>query len=123
MSCNSYGRSLFCALAAALALSQLGYAQVSTAGTITGSVVDASGASVPGAKITIQGPALMTARTAVSQTDGGFLIDLLPVGTYQLGVEASGFKRFVQNGLVLQAGFTATVNAILEPGAIQQSVR
>ncbi len=110
-----------CALAV-LALSQLVHGQVSTAGKITGSIVDATGASVPGAKITIEGPALMSARTAVSQTDGGFLIDLLPVGTYQLGIEASGFKRFIQTGLVLQAGFTATVNAILEPGTIQQSV-
>lgn len=96
--------------------------QAAITAKITGIVTDSTGATVPGAKVAVESPALMTPVTATTQQDGSYLIDLLPLGTYQVTIEASGFKRFVQTGVVLQAGFTATVSATLEPGTLQQAV-
>jgi outer membrane receptor protein involved in Fe transport len=95
---------------------------VATTGKITGNVTDSSGAAVVDATVKVEGPALMAPRSATSRTDGNFLIDVVPIGTYTLTVTANGFKSFVQNNLALQAGFTATVNAVLEVGTMTQSV-
>ncbi len=97
-------------------------AQVATTGKISGVVTDASGAVVAGATVTVKSPALMVPRTTQTQPDGSYLLDLLPVGTYEISVSAPGFKTFVQTGIVLTAGFTATVNPRLEVGATQQTV-
>ncbi len=101
---------------------QVALGQVATAGKITGVVTDSSGAAIGQAKVVVESPALMTKRAALSQTNGSFLLDLLPPGNYSVSVEATGFKRFLQTNLVLQAGFTATVEAQMQPGDLQQSI-
>ncbi len=98
------------------------FSQVAISGKITGTVTDNTGAVIPGAKIKIERSSLMAARDATSQSDGNYEIDLLPIGTYQVTVTANGFKTFVQKGIVLEAGFTATVNAHMEVGTMSQSV-
>ncbi len=98
------------------------WSQASIAGRITGVVTDSSGGSIAGAKVTVQSTALMTPATTLTKSDGTYLLDLLPLGTYQVTIESSGFRRFIENNVVLQAGFTATVNASLEPGTLQQAV-
>ncbi len=90
--------------------------QVAITGKITGLVTDTSGAAVPQATITVQGPALMATRTVTAQADGSFLIDQLPIGTYEMIVTAPGFKTYVQKGIVISAGFTATLAVTLEVG-------
>ena len=47
---------------------------------------------------------------------------LLPPATYKVSITASGFKTFVQNGIVITAGFTATVDGHLQVGAVSQEV-
>lgn len=96
--------------------------QVSTTGTINGSVTDPSGAAIVGAHITVESTALMAPRTATTQSGGQFQFDLLPIGTYKVSVSANGFKNFVQTGIVLVAGFTASVTAQMQVGAISQTV-
>lgn len=98
------------------------FAQVATTGKIAGVVTDASGAAVPGATVTATSPALMAPRTTRTQADGSYLLDLLPVGTYEISVTANGFKTFRQSGIVLTSGFTAMVNTRLEIGPVQQTV-
>ncbi|HEX4750006.1 MAG TPA: TonB-dependent receptor [Bryobacteraceae bacterium] len=91
-------------------------------GKITGSVTDASGAVIAGAAVTAESSALMTPRTTKTSSDGTFELDLLPIGSYKVEIHANGFKSFVQAGVELQSGFTATVNAKMEIGNISQSV-
>jgi TonB dependent receptor/Carboxypeptidase regulatory-like domain len=94
-------------------------AQVSTTGKITGVVSDPSGAAVPSATVTVSGSSLMASRTTHPQTDGSYLFDLLPPGTYVVNVQANGFKTLEQRNVVIIAGFTATVSAKLQVGQVQ----
>src|SRR5215472_8555816 len=104
-------------------LSASTFGQIATTGKIAGVVTDASGAAVPDATVTVKSTALMAERTTKTGSDGAYLFDLLPLGTYELAVTSSGFKGFTETGIVLTAGFTATVNAKLEVGEVTQVVR
>ncbi|MCU1262992.1 MAG: TonB-dependent receptor, partial [Bryobacterales bacterium] len=83
-------------------------AQVAISGKINGFVTDVSGAGVAGASLNVSGAALMAERTSKSQSDGSFLFDQLPVGTYEVKVSMPGFKTLVQPNVTLTSGFTAT---------------
>jgi hypothetical protein len=97
--------------------------QIATTGKITGVVTDASGAAVPNGTVTVKSSALMTPRTTNTSADGSYLFDLLPAGTYEVTVTAAGFRGFTQTGIVITAGFTATVNAKLQVGEVTQVVK
>src|SRR2546429_4799402 len=99
------------------------FGQVATTGKIAGMVTDSSGAAVPNATVTVKGTSLMAERTTGTGADGAYLFDLLPLGTYEVTVAAKGFKGFSETGIVLTAGFTATVNAKLQVGEVTQVVR
>jgi hypothetical protein len=98
-------------------------AQVAITGKITGVVTDASGSAVPNAKVTVKGSSLMSPRTMATGSDGDYLFDLLPPGTYDLTVTATGFRTVNETGIVLTAGFTATVNSKLQVGEVTQTVQ
>ena len=98
-------------------------AQVAITGKITGVVTDASGAAVPDASVTVKSTALMSPRTTSSGADGGYLFDLLAPGTYDVTVTASGFRTVNATGIVITAGFTATVNSKLQVGEVTQTVQ
>ena len=90
---------------------------------ITGIVRDASGAVMPGVTITASSPALIEkSKTSVSDGSGQYrIIDLRP-GTYNVTFELSGFQTIKREGLSLEANFTATVNADLQVGSLQESL-
>src|SRR6266404_7754334 len=98
-------------------------AQVSTTGKITGTVADSSGAAVPNASVSVKSTALLAPRSSHTEADGGYLFDLLPPGTYELTVTAPGFSTYSQTGIVLTAGFTATINSKLQLGEVTQIVK
>jgi hypothetical protein len=98
-------------------------AQVAVTGKITGVVSDSSGGAVANATVTVKSTALMSPRTIGTSTDGAYLFDLLPPGTYEVTVTAAGFRTVNQTGVVLTAGFTATVNPMLQVGEVTQTVQ
>lgn len=91
-------------------------AQVAVTGKITGVVTDPSGSAVPSATVTVKSSALMAPRTINTSAEGAYLFDLLPPGTYEVTVTAPGFRTVNETGVVLTAGFTATVNSKLQVG-------
>ena len=91
-------------------------------GTISGSVTDASGGSVAGAKVTVTAPATGTSRDALTDTAGNYIVPLLGVATYELRAQASGFGVEVVKDVVLQTNEQREVNFTLSPSAVQQAV-
>jgi hypothetical protein len=98
-------------------------AQIAITGKITGVVTDSSNSAVPDATVLVKSTALMSPRTINTSADGAYLFDLLPPGTYEVTVTAKGFRTVVQTGVVLTAGFTATVNSKLQIGEVTQTVQ
>jgi TonB-dependent receptor len=86
-------------------------------GRVTGTVKDLSGAVLPGAQIVLQ-PA---ATTAVSDTQGNYMITNVTPGTYTLTVTYVGFKEFVST-ITVTAGQTTSLDARLTVGSANQQV-
>ena len=99
------------------------FGQVATTGKIAGLVTDSSGAAVPSATVSVKSAALMAERSTTTGADGAYLFDLLPPGTYEVTVTSKGFKGFSETGVILTAGFTATVSAKLQVGEVTDVVR
>ncbi len=97
------------------------HAQVADA-TLTGTVTDPSGASVPTAKITAKNTGTGQESTAVTTADGSYTLPTLQPGTYTVTTAKEGFTTSVQNGLVLSVGQAATLNATLQVGAAGETV-
>jgi len=90
--------------------------------TIFGSVTDGSGAAVPGARITATSAQTAFERMAVSDASGNYVISPLPVGTYTVKAELTGFKTFVQEHIQVQVDENRRVNIVLEVGPLAESV-
>src|ERR1700761_1959798 len=111
------------ALVALLAcvMSSTAYAQ-STFGSIVGTVKDQSGSVVPGATGTLVNQGSSAKHTSVTSASGGYEFLNLDAGTYQVEIQASGFKDQVFDHLVLQARDTQRIDANLAIGAESQTV-
>ena len=95
-------------------------AQTITA-TLEGEVLDASGAAIPGATVTAVNTNTRLTRTVNSSELGAYRIALLPVGEYEVTVEATGFQRSVQK-ITLLIGQAATLDFSLAVGELTQEV-
>jgi hypothetical protein len=78
-------------------------------GGINGTITDASGSSVPGAKVTAVDTATSVVRDTVSSGAGEFLFNDLPQSTYTVTAEASGFQAFKATGVQVDAGKVYTL--------------
>src|SRR5438309_3603209 len=91
-------------------------------GNIRGSVMDPSGAVVQAATVTAKQTETGLARVATTNHEGAYLLVELPVGHYQMEVEAPGFKKYLQEGISLNVNETATVPVHLAVGTATQRV-
>ena len=97
-------------------------AQTASTGAIKGSVTDSSGAVVPNAMITATNNATGAARTVTSEADGSYIITVLPLGTYQMRIQANGFKPQEVPSVTVNVSETAVFNTVLEVGSQTQEV-
>jgi len=91
-------------------------------GSIRGTVLDPSGAIVPAATITAKQGETGLIRSVATDHQGAYLLVELPIGHYQLEVEAKGFQRYLQQGISLDVNETATVSIHLKVGSETQQV-
>lgn len=93
-----------------------------TDGSIAGTVTDPSGAAITGAKVTAK--SLQTGQLSQGETDkiGYYHIPHLPPGTYEVRIEAAGFKALVLDEVAVNASVTTPANGTLQLGSAREVV-
>ena len=91
-------------------------------GQFSGTVTDASGAAVAGAKVTMTNQGTNLSVTATTNGTGVYEAKELPIGVYKITVEAAGFKTFSNNGVTLDAGSIARVDVKMQLGQAREVI-
>jgi hypothetical protein len=105
-----------CSVIAALPL----FAQ--TTGSITGTVIDDTGAAVAGAQVSVLNPATGIRQTAKSNSTGEYLVAGLGAAAYNVTITAPGFKKFEAKGVILRVGEKIRVDTKLVIGAVTSEI-
>lgn len=98
------------------------FGQTSTT-QLSGTVTDSTGATVPGASVVATNESTGLKFTLTTTDAGLYAFPSIPVGSYSLMVEKTGFKRFQLTKIVLQINTPATVNARLDIGAATETIQ
>src|SRR5262245_31490163 len=112
---------VFLALLLVLGLGTMARAQTGAA-SITGLLIDESGAAVPAAHVTATNQATNVAYTAVSNDAGNYTITSVPVGVYVVKAELSGFKTPTTKPIHLEAKQIARIDFKLQVGSLEDTV-
>src|SRR5262245_36701889 len=116
-------RRLLTSLLLAAILWVLSPAAASAQAAIAGVVKDSSGAVLPDVRVEAGSPVLIErTRAAVTDADGQYRIENLRPGTYVVTFTRAGLRPFTREGIELTGSFTATVNAELSVGAVNEQV-
>ncbi len=97
------------------------YAQA-TGSSLVGRVMDESGAALPGVTITATNDATGFSRTVVTGVDGGYRFPSLPVGTYTVVADLSGFNPVSTKNVVLNVATERTLNVTLKQAAVREQI-
>jgi hypothetical protein len=108
-------------LFAACGLTVASFAQ-STRGEIAGTVTDASGAAVAGAKVVAVGIDTGIKNETESTSSGGFRFSEIGIGRYNVTVTAAGFNSSTSKGVLVTINSTTALNVALKPGAVTETV-
>src|SRR4051812_41510477 len=112
----------FCLVLFSVLVLALGvFAQVQN-GQFTGAVTDPSGAAIPNAKVTVMNLGTNLSVTTSTNQSGDYVVKELPVGSYKVSVEASGFKTSTNANVALNAGTTAHLDFKMQLGQTQEVV-
>lgn len=90
-------------------------------GTIQGTVKDATGSSLPGAKVAIRNLGTGVDTNAIANSEGSFITPTLPIGRYRIRVEAAGMKAW-QGEMTVETGRTLEINPTLAVGDVSETV-
>lgn len=107
-------------LAVLLSSSVVAFGQ--TTGTISGTVTDEKGAVIPNATVTARNTERNISRNLQTGGDGNYRFENLPVGPYEVSVEATSFSKYVQSGITLVLNQNAVVDVSMKPGGVQEVV-
>jgi hypothetical protein len=91
-------------------------------GSIQGTVTDATGAAIPGAKVKIVNPATGLVRNGVTNDQGEYFAAELPLGSYSITVERDGFRTMTLTQVPVAVGAPTRVDGRLETGAVEQVI-
>src|SRR5215472_9361446 len=96
------------------------FAQAS--GSFLGTVIDKSGSAVPGATVTVTSETTGAARTANTDENGHYIINLLPASVYTIRVEFKGFQPVESKDLRLQVNEQRELDFTLSPSSVSSTV-
>jgi hypothetical protein len=97
-------------------------AQSSPTGTLSGVVQDPNGALLPGVQVTIKNPGTGLTRNATTSDEGRWTFPALPVGTYEITYEMTGFKTLKRASVEVEAAVPRTLEDMLEVGEVGGAV-
>jgi hypothetical protein len=109
-------------VAALIVFAPQGTAQDATSGQIAGNLSDPSGATLPGAQVTVKNIDTGQTITVPTNSLGHYVAQLLPPGNYSVSVNATGFAPAVKSPINVPAGTSTTVNLQLTINVSQQAV-
>ena len=107
---------LICCMLPALLLAQ------GTGGRILGRVSDPSGAVLAGVKVTLTNEATGVSNEATTNSNGDYGFPQVPVGTYRMDFDLTGFKKNLQRAVNVDLNQVVTVNSVLQIGATKETV-
>ncbi len=99
------------------------FSQSTGAASIVGTVTDSTGAVVPGVKVSVRNLGTQFVSAGQTNSAGAYYIPSLASGSYEVVVEAAGFKKFVQSGLILRINESPRIDVQLEIGNVTESVK
>ncbi len=91
-------------------------------GSVVGTVTDQSGAVIPGATVTITNTQTGQIREGTSDTSGTYSILNVLEGTYDLSIQMTGFRNYVEKGIVVSINRVTRVNVVLQVGQVTETV-
>src|ERR1700682_4709416 len=94
----------------------------STGGRIRGTVIDASGAAVPAANVTLINEANHTTREVQTGANGEYVFLEVPVGNYEIDATSQGFKKYTRKGIALNLNEVVSVDLTLQIGGSTEVV-
>ena len=97
------------------------FPQGTQTGAVTGTVRSADGQTLPGVSISVKSPALIGARTSVSDSNGSYIFKGLPPGEYTVTYELSGFSN-LEHKTTVSLGVNATVDAKMSVSTVQETI-
>src|SRR5579862_6610111 len=109
-------------LAVFLSILACPFVRAQSTGIISGTVFDTTGSAVARAKVVVTAPALGLTRESTTDDSGHYLVPLLPVGSYTVHVEFSGFQPAEQSGVRLQVDEHREVDFKLVPASVKETV-
>src|SRR5438445_4687863 len=89
---------------------------------LVGTIHDNSGAVVPNATIAARNIATNTRASTKSDASGKYVLLQLAPGAYEVEIEAQGFKKYVQSGVILELQQQALLDATLSVGQLTEEV-
>ena len=119
MMSSRFGKVMLAVLACLVLLPSLAAAQSQIAGTVK----DESGGVLPGVTVEVASPALIEkSKSTVTVANGRFQVVDLRQGTYKVTFSLAGFSNVVRDAVELPANFTATVNADMKVGSLEETI-
>jgi Carboxypeptidase regulatory-like domain len=101
-------------LAAGVLALTAGPALAQGTGQIFGKVTDATGGVLPGVTVTITGSGLQKPLVGTTAASGAYSFVSVPIGTYTVTFELSGFSKVTRPNVIITAGFAAPINVKME---------
>jgi hypothetical protein len=91
-------------------------------GTILGTVTDASGAVIAGAKVNVKNTGTGLERATETSADGSYSVPELPIGTYTVTVTQAGFQTFLATGVTVDVAGERRIDAAMKTGEVATKV-
>jgi len=91
-------------------------------GALTGTVTDATGGAIPGARVVARDTATNRQRETATGADGTYRLAELPAGAYEISVNAPGFAPYRHTGAIIALGATARLDIVLQSAGVTTQV-